>query len=200
MPDRRAHAQTRSLDEGGKAAGRDTGPILAQKVLANHRRCSHGPTASFCVCQRGSQFSRSVVHADATHFRVFGCGASMRIKLTSIMVDNQEKALRFYTEVWASRRSMNSVGEYRWITVVSTEGPGDVELALEPNANPAGKTSSCNLFRGTLTDTNTGNWRSLQRFKRYAGDAAAWIVLAAILKPQKHSIRCGRWPRGHRDS
>lgn len=64
----------------------------------------------------------------------------MRIKLTSIMVDDQDKALRFYTEVLGFRKKHDiPVGEYRWITVVSAEGPDDLELALEPNANPAGK-------------------------------------------------------------
>ena len=64
----------------------------------------------------------------------------MRIKLTSIMVDDQDKALRFYTEVLAFRKKHDiPVGEYRWITVISPEGPDDLELALEPNANPAGK-------------------------------------------------------------
>ena len=64
----------------------------------------------------------------------------MRIKLTSIMVDDQDKALRFYTEVLGFRKRHDiPVGEYRWITVTSPEGPDDLELALEPNANPAGK-------------------------------------------------------------
>ena len=64
----------------------------------------------------------------------------MRIKLTSIMVDNQEKAIRFYTEVLGFAKSKDiPVGEFRWITVTSPEGPNDLELALEPNANPAGK-------------------------------------------------------------
>ena len=64
----------------------------------------------------------------------------MRIKLTSIMVDDQEKGLRFYTEVLGFKKKHDiPVGEYRWITVTSPDGPGDVELALEPNANPAGK-------------------------------------------------------------
>jgi predicted enzyme related to lactoylglutathione lyase len=63
----------------------------------------------------------------------------MRIKLTSIMVDDQSKALRFYTEVLGFTKKHDiPVGEYRWITVVS-EGHDDLELALEPNANPAGK-------------------------------------------------------------
>jgi len=64
----------------------------------------------------------------------------MRIKLTSIMVDNQDKALRFYTDVLGFKKKHDiPVGEFRWITVVSPEGPDDVELALEPNANPAAR-------------------------------------------------------------
>jgi catechol 2,3-dioxygenase-like lactoylglutathione lyase family enzyme len=63
----------------------------------------------------------------------------MLIKLTSIMVDDQTKALRFYTEVLGFTKKHDiPVGEYRWITVVG-EGRDDLELALEPNANPAGK-------------------------------------------------------------
>ena len=64
----------------------------------------------------------------------------MRIKLTSIMVDDQSKALRFYTDVLGFRKKHDvPVGEFRWITVVSPDGPDDLELALEPNANPAGR-------------------------------------------------------------
>ena len=70
----------------------------------------------------------------------------MRIKLTSVMVDDQAKGLRFYTEVFGfvAKRDI-PVGEYRWITVVSPEAP-DVELALEPNANPAAKTFQEAMF------------------------------------------------------
>jgi catechol 2,3-dioxygenase-like lactoylglutathione lyase family enzyme len=71
----------------------------------------------------------------------------MRIKLTSIMVDDQDKALRFYTEILGFRKKHDiPVGEYRWITVTSPEGPDDLELALEPNANPAGKTFQEAMF------------------------------------------------------
>src|SRR3954447_26346473 len=71
----------------------------------------------------------------------------MRIKLTSIMVDDQNKALRFYTEVLGFRKKHDiPVGEYRWITVTSPEGPPDVELALEPNGNPAAKTFQAAMF------------------------------------------------------
>lgn len=71
----------------------------------------------------------------------------MRIKLTSVMVDDQEKAVRFYTGVLGFKKKHDvPVGQYRWITVVSPEGPDDLELALEPNANPAGKTFQEAMF------------------------------------------------------
>jgi glyoxylase I family protein len=72
----------------------------------------------------------------------------MRIKLTSIMVDNQDKALKFYTEIFGFVKKHDiPVGEYRWLTVVSPEGPDDLELSLEPNANPAGKTFQDAIFK-----------------------------------------------------
>ena len=71
----------------------------------------------------------------------------MRIKLTSIMVDDQDKALRFYTEVLGFRKKHDiPVGEYRWITVTSPEGPDGLELSLEPNANPAGRAFQDAMF------------------------------------------------------
>ena len=71
----------------------------------------------------------------------------MRIKLTSLMVDDQVKALKFYTEILGFKPKHDvPVGEYRWITVTSPEGPDDVELALEPNANPAARTFQEAMF------------------------------------------------------
>ena len=71
----------------------------------------------------------------------------MRIKLTSIMVDDQDKALKFYTGVLGFQQKQNfPVGEYKWITVISPEGPDDLELALEPNANPAGRAFQESMF------------------------------------------------------
>jgi len=71
----------------------------------------------------------------------------MRIKLTSVMVDDQSRALAFYTDVLGFRPDKDiPVGEYRWITVTSPDGHADVELALEPNANPAGKAFQQAMF------------------------------------------------------
>lgn len=78
----------------------------------------------------------------------------MKIRLTSIMVDNQDKALKFYTEVFGFVKKLEiPVGEYRWLTVVSPEGPDNLELSLEPNANPAGKTFQEALFRQGIPAT-----------------------------------------------
>jgi catechol 2,3-dioxygenase-like lactoylglutathione lyase family enzyme len=75
----------------------------------------------------------------------------MRIKLTSIMVDDQDKALRFYTEVLGFRKKHEiPVGAYKWLTVVSPEGPEDLELSLEPNANPAAKTFQQAMFAQSI--------------------------------------------------
>ena len=65
----------------------------------------------------------------------------MKIKLTSIYVDDQEKALRFYTEVLGFVKKTDfSNGSYRWLTVASTEDPDGTELQLALNNNPAAKT------------------------------------------------------------
>ena len=62
----------------------------------------------------------------------------MRINLTSVFVDDQDKALRFYTEVLGFlKKTEIPVGEYRWITVVSPEAPEGPELVLEPDGHPA---------------------------------------------------------------
>jgi catechol 2,3-dioxygenase-like lactoylglutathione lyase family enzyme len=72
----------------------------------------------------------------------------MRIKLTSIMVEDQDRALKFYTEVlgFQKKHDIPVMPPYRWLTVTSPEGPNDLELSLEPNANPAGKTFQQALF------------------------------------------------------
>jgi predicted enzyme related to lactoylglutathione lyase len=62
----------------------------------------------------------------------------MRLKVTSIYVDDQEKALGFYTDVLGFVKKTDvTQGPYRWLTVVSAEEPDGVELQLAPNDNPA---------------------------------------------------------------
>ena len=64
----------------------------------------------------------------------------MRINLASVLVDDQEKALRFYTEVLGfEKKTEVPLGAHRWLTVVSPEEPDGVELVLEPDEHPAAK-------------------------------------------------------------
>ena len=79
----------------------------------------------------------------------------LKIKLNSVMVDNQDKALKFYTEVlgFAKARDIPLGHGFRWISLYSPEGHADVELALEPNANPAGKTFQTALFEQGIPAT-----------------------------------------------
>ena len=62
----------------------------------------------------------------------------MRIHLTSVLVDDQEKALRFYTDILGfTKKNDVPLGEHRWLTVVSPDDPDGVELLLEPDTHPA---------------------------------------------------------------
>ncbi len=71
----------------------------------------------------------------------------MRIELTSIHVDDQDKALAFYTEVLGFVKKQDfPVGQFKWLTVVSPEAPDAVELLLEPNDNPAAQAYQQALF------------------------------------------------------
>src|SRR5437588_7339831 len=65
----------------------------------------------------------------------------MKIKLTSVYVDDQDKALRFYTEVLGfAKKADVRQGPFRWLTVASPEDPDGTELQLALNDNPAAKT------------------------------------------------------------
>lgn len=71
----------------------------------------------------------------------------MKIKLTSVLVDNQEKALKFYTGVLGFVKKADvPAGEYRWLSVASPDDSG-LELLLEPNAHPASKAYQEALYR-----------------------------------------------------
>ncbi len=71
----------------------------------------------------------------------------MKINLTSVFVDDQDKALKFYTEILGFVKKTDiPVGEYKWLTVVSPEAPDCVELVLEPSDNPATQTFKKAIF------------------------------------------------------
>ena len=78
----------------------------------------------------------------------------MQIKFTSILVDDQSKALAFYTEVLGFRKFSDiPMGEYRWLTVVSPDGVAGAEVVLEPMAFPPARTWQKALFEAGIPAT-----------------------------------------------
>ena len=62
----------------------------------------------------------------------------MKIAFTSLLVDDQDKALAFYSDILGFVKKVDiPIGDFRWITVVSPDAPDGTELVLEPNVNPA---------------------------------------------------------------
>ena len=93
----------------------------------------------------------------------------MKIKLTSVYVDDQGKALRFYTEVLGfAKKADFSNGSYRWLTVGSAEEPDGTQLQLALNDNPAAKTYQQAIFQqgqpaaNFLTDDVRGDYERIK--------------------------------------
>ncbi|MER5420069.1 VOC family protein [Streptosporangium roseum] len=78
----------------------------------------------------------------------------MKIAVASVFVEDQSKALAFYTEVLGfEKRQDVPLGDARWLTVASPAGPDGVELLLEPNGNPIAKTYQQGLFEAGIPAT-----------------------------------------------
>jgi len=93
----------------------------------------------------------------------------VKIKVTSIYVDDQEKALRFYTETLGfTKKTDFSQGPYRWLTVASPEDPDGTELQLALNSNSAAKTYQQAIFQQGqpaamfYTDNVKGDYERIQ--------------------------------------
>ena len=79
----------------------------------------------------------------------------MKIIVTSIFVQNQDKALEFYSETLGFVKKHDvPAGEFRWITLVSPDNQGGTELVLEPNDNPAAKDYQKKIIRTRHTSNN----------------------------------------------
>jgi len=82
----------------------------------------------------------------------------MKIKLTSVFVDDQDKAFKFYIEVLGFARKLDlPMGKFKWLTVVSPEEPNGTQLFLEPNDvsfNPAAKTYQQAIFKQGIPAAN----------------------------------------------
>jgi predicted enzyme related to lactoylglutathione lyase len=100
----------------------------------------------------------------------------MKIKLTSVYVDDQDKALRFYTEVLGfTKKADFSNGPYRWLTVASPDEPDGAELQLALNNSPAARAYQQAMFEQGqpaavfFTDDVKRDW---ERIKARGGDFA----------------------------
>ena len=81
----------------------------------------------------------------------------MKIVVSSVMVDNQEKALHFYTNVLGfDKKEDIPMGPHRWLTVVSKSDPNGVELLLEPDEHPAAKPFKQALVKDGIPATSFG--------------------------------------------
>lgn len=99
-----------------------------------------------------------------------GEGITMRINLASILVDDQEKALRFYTEILGfTPKNDIPMGGARWITVVSPEDPDGTELVLEPDGHPAVKPFKEALVADGIPFTSFAVEDARAEYERLAG-------------------------------
>jgi predicted enzyme related to lactoylglutathione lyase len=94
----------------------------------------------------------------------------MRIKLTSVYVDDQDKALKFYSEVLGFQKKQDiPVGDFKWLTVVSPEDPDGVQMLLEPDENPAAKAFKAALVAQGMPMTTffvDDIWKESERMKQ----------------------------------
>jgi catechol 2,3-dioxygenase-like lactoylglutathione lyase family enzyme len=94
----------------------------------------------------------------------------MRIVVTSVMVDDQEKALKFYTETLGFRKKEDiPMGPHRWLTVVSKADTEGVELLLEPDEHPAAKPFKEALLSDGIPATTFGVDNVQSEYERLCG-------------------------------
>ncbi|MEO6562818.1 MAG: VOC family protein [Nitrosospira sp.] len=91
----------------------------------------------------------------------------MKIKLSRVFVDDQDKALKFYTGILGFiKKNDISAGDDRWLTVVSPEGPNDIELLLEPVNLPAARIYQKALFEVGIPLTAFADENIQKEYKR----------------------------------
>jgi catechol 2,3-dioxygenase-like lactoylglutathione lyase family enzyme len=108
----------------------------------------------------------------------------MWINLTSVLVDDQDKALRFYTEVLGFvKKTEVPMGEYRWLTVVSPEDPAGVELVLEPDAHPAARPFKEALVADGIPFTSFAVDDVHKEYERLVGLGVTFTQPPAVMGP-----------------
>jgi catechol 2,3-dioxygenase-like lactoylglutathione lyase family enzyme len=113
----------------------------------------------------------------------------MQIKLSSVFVDDQAKALTFYTEIlgFVKKRDI-PLGEARFLTVVSPEEPDGTELLLEPNSNPAAKTYQAAIFEQGIPATAFAVDDIAHEHKRLQTDGVKFTLEPTQMGPTSQAV------------
>jgi catechol 2,3-dioxygenase-like lactoylglutathione lyase family enzyme len=108
----------------------------------------------------------------------------MKVNLASVLVDNQEKALRFYTDILGFQKKNDiPMGEARWLTVVSPEAPDGVELLLEPDSHPAARPFKDALVADGIPYTSFAVDNAESEFRRLRGLGVRFVQEPAAMGP-----------------
>jgi len=121
----------------------------------------------------------------------------MKIVVTSIFVDDQDKALKFYTEVMGFVKKEDvPIGEFKWLTVVSPDAPDGVELLLEPNNNPAARTFQQAIFEQGIPLTSFGVDDVQKEYERMMSLGVEFHQPPTAMGPVTIAVlndTCGNW-------
>jgi catechol 2,3-dioxygenase-like lactoylglutathione lyase family enzyme len=125
----------------------------------------------------------------------------MRIDLTSILVDDQTKALAFYTEVlgFVTKADVR-MGAARWLTVVAPDGPAEVQMLLEPNAHPAAKLFQKAIFEDGIPATSFASADVQQDYERLTERGVRFQSAPTRQGPVLIAVfddTCGNWIQLH---
>jgi catechol 2,3-dioxygenase-like lactoylglutathione lyase family enzyme len=108
----------------------------------------------------------------------------MKIHLTSVLVDDQAKALSFYTDVLGFEKKTDiPLGEHRWLTVVSPDDPDGVQLVLEPDEHPAAQPFKSALVRDGIPYTSFAVQDVGAEFDRLTGRGVRFAQEPASMGP-----------------
>jgi catechol 2,3-dioxygenase-like lactoylglutathione lyase family enzyme len=108
----------------------------------------------------------------------------MRINLASVLVDDQQKALRFYTEVLGFVKKTDvPLGEHSWLTVVSPDDPDGVELVLEPDEHPAVKPFKAALVADGIPFTSFAVDDVQKEYDRLTGLGVTFTQQPTVMGP-----------------
>jgi catechol 2,3-dioxygenase-like lactoylglutathione lyase family enzyme len=108
----------------------------------------------------------------------------MKITVTSVLVDDQTKALAFYTDVLGFRPKTDvPLGDHRWLTVVSPEAPDGVELLLEPDEHPAVKPFKAALVEDGIPFTSFGVEDVQSEYERLRGLGVRFTQEPTVMGP-----------------